>query len=348
MVAKKHGNVWRCLVFDGYDENGKQQTKIITASTKKMAEFKAAEYKIGKRNAMSEKIAFEKALNDYIQDRSNVLSASSIRGYNQMRTYYESIRTISVSQFDTKMLQKWVNKFAENHSPKTVKNAYGLIVSVIRQYNPSASFQVKLPKRQPKTYTIPSDEQIAVILSYFREHDRNMYLAVLLASNGTLRRSEICALTADDIDGCTVHVHKALVQNEKREWIIKDTKTVQSDRYITFPQSIIDELPESGRIVSCDPDYITRTFNRTLKRLGLPSMPFHNLRHFAVSYMHSIGIPDRYIQERGGFSGTTVMQSIYRNSMTEYSQKYTDVMNASYDAMIKNLTKNLTKNEKNP
>lgn len=54
-------------------------------------------------------------------------------------------------------------------------------------------------------------------------------MPIILACYG-LRRSEICALTLEDINGDTVSVTKALVQNENREWIVKTTKTTASIR----------------------------------------------------------------------------------------------------------------------
>ena len=53
-----------------------------------------------------------------------------------------------------------------------------------------------------------------------------------------MRRSEICALTPEDIEGDVIHINKALVQDENREWIVKATKTTESTRDIVVPAEI--------------------------------------------------------------------------------------------------------------
>ena len=73
-----------------------------------------------------------------------------------------------------------------------------------------------------------------------------MEIAVYLAAFGTLRRSEVCALTVDDVHGNTISVNKAMVDKGGDEWIIKTTKTVSSTRKIEMPKFVIDRLPTSA------------------------------------------------------------------------------------------------------
>ena len=44
-----------------------------------------------------------------------------------------------------------------------------------------------------------------------------MEIPILLAAFGPIRRSEICALDSDHINGNIVHVEYAMVQNEDKE-----------------------------------------------------------------------------------------------------------------------------------
>ncbi|SHL20434.1 hypothetical protein SAMN02745136_04351 [Anaerocolumna jejuensis DSM 15929] len=62
--------------------------------------------------------------------------------------------------------------------------------------------------------------------------DENMLRAVCLAAFGTLRRSEICALTTDDVRGNTISISKAMARFSNKEWIIKTTKTISSTREV--------------------------------------------------------------------------------------------------------------------
>lgn len=52
-----------------------------------------------------------------------------------------------------------------------------------------------------------------------------------------------------------------------------------------------------------------------LNRLENQKNRFHDLRHYAASIMHAIGIPDQYILQRGGWSSDSVMKTVYRNTI---------------------------------
>ena len=49
--------------------------------------------------------------------------------------------------------------------------------------------------------------------------------------------------------------------------------------------------------------------------------------------MHAIGIPDVYIMERGGWSSDRTLKTIYRNSLTDYQRKYTDMTNEYFSKL---------------
>ncbi len=59
-----------------------------------------------------------------------------------------------------------------------------------------------------------------------------------------MRRSEICALTLDDLDADIIHINKALVQNDSLEWVIKTTKTTSSTRNIVIPVELANKIRE--------------------------------------------------------------------------------------------------------
>jgi integrase len=43
----------------------------------------------------------------------------------------------------------------------------------------------------------------------------------------------------------------------------------------------------------------------------------HDLRHYAASILHAIGIPDQYIMSRGGWKTDHVMKRVYRDTLTD-------------------------------
>lgn len=226
-----------------------------------------------------------------------------------------------------------MNEFAKDHSPKSTKNAYGLIRAVLDAFAPDIRLRITLPQAIPHDLYVPSDDDIKAVIEYFCENDKDMELAVYFAAFGTLRRSEICGLDAEDISGNSITVRRAMVDSGSDNWVIKTTKTVRSTRTIEMPEFVIEKCPKEGRLVNLNPDQITHRFMRALRRLKIKSFRFHDLRHYSASIMHAIGVPDQYIMQRGGWSSDKTLKAIYRGTIEEYTQKYTDMTIAHFDNM---------------
>ena len=326
---------WRTLVYDYTDENGKRHYESFTAETKRESEYLAAEFAQNKdKRQKAAAMSLGEAMDNYISSKSNILSPSTIKEYKRMREkYYSELISIPVKKLSQDAIQLWVNRFSPKYSPKTVRNAYGLIEAVLKIYNPGFSLYVSLPQKIKPALYVPSDGDIKALLDYFTVKDKDMELAVYLAAFGTLRRSEICALEATDIYKDTLHICKAMVITPNLEWTIKTTKTESSDRYVKMPDFVIQKLPDHGRIVNLNPSQITMRFNRAFQKLNIPSFRFHDLRHYAASIMHAIGVPDQYIMARGGWSSDRTLKSIYRGTIEDYQQQFTDRMLNHFNAM---------------
>lgn len=339
--AKKlpSGN-WRCQVYDYTDGAGKRHYKSFTAATKRGAEHLAAEYADTKKERPHPlKVTVGKALDNYIDIKSNVLSPSTVRGYRTARnSNYYDIENILLEDLTQEVIQIWVNSLAAQKNAKTVKNAHGLLSAMLSMYMPDFTLRTALPKKQKEVPYIPTESDIRLIVEFFKEKDAEMLKAVYLAAFGTLRRSEICGLSGKDIEGNVIHVHSAVVLDDSKNWIRKTTKTASSDRYITMPDFVINALPKNGDIVNINPTIITKRFSVALAKLGIPHFRFHDLRHYSASIMHAIGIPDQYIMQRGGWSSDGVLKEIYRNTIDDYTKKFSVQINEYFENATQNIT----------
>ena len=335
-TAKKlPSGAYRCLIFD-HMEDGKRKYKSFTAATKKEAEYKATQYLVQKEEQLKAlpKCTLYDAIGNYCDLKNNVLSPTTIREYRRsQKNNYADIKDIKLSSLTNDDIQRWVNGFAKDHSPKTVKNAYGLIRAVLDTFAPDIRLRITLPQAVPHKLYVPSDGDINAVIEYFIANDKDMELAVYLAAFGTLRRSEVCGLDAGDIDGNTITIQRAMVDKGKDEWVIKTTKTVSSTRTVEMPQFVIDKCPKEGRIVNLNPDQVTHRFMRALRRLDVPNFRFHDLRHYAASIMHAIGVPDQYIMQRGGWSSDKTLKEIYRGTIKDYEEKYTSMTISHFEDM---------------
>ena len=306
--------------------NGRTIKKSFTAESKKEAEFLAAEWQMDIEEESSVKnITLRQAYIKYIEMKDAVLSPSTIRGYNALlRNTFLNIMDFPVLKITSSMIQIEVNKLAVNSSPKYIRNAYGLLNAVLKVFRPDLILNITLPqKNRPELY-IPDDNDIKTLLNAVK--GERIEIPILLAAFGPMRRSEICALTSDDIHDNIITVNKSMVLGSDGNWHVKAPKTFSSYRNIEYPDFVINRLQGiQGSLTDMTPTAITDAFQKVLKKSNLPSFRFHDLRHYAVSTLHAINVPDKYIMARGGWSTNYTMNNVYnhviKNKVDEYTEK---------------------------
>ena len=125
-----------------------------------------------------------------------------------------------------------------------------------------------------------------------------------------------------------------MVQGPDRQWYIRQPKTYSGYREIEFPDFVVDKMKGiRGRIINATPTRITGDFIREINKTDIPRFRFHDLRHYAASIMHAIGVPDQYILQRGGWSSDTVMKTVYRNVIDVEKAKQDRKINAHFEGM---------------
>lgn len=345
---------WRCQVFSHFEEifqaDGSIKKKRIYKSFtvndpspkgRKLCEMMAAEWAMDKekeRSATTESMTVSKAAQRFFEIKQNVLSPSTLRSYKAFyRNWFSSIDDIKLYDLTSDVVQEWVNGLCAKLSPKSVSNAYGLLSSIMSIFAPSQTLHIRLPQRPVAAGYVPTDGDIQALIELAREKDPVMLRAICLAAFGTLRRSEVCAIDAKDVNRTNnmIHVHRAVVKDDAGELVLKKVpKNSSSDRFIEMPAYVIDMMPKAGRLVPYDPDYVSNTFKRYVKAAGLPHFRFHDLRHYAASIMHALGVPDVYIMRRGGWSSDSVMKRIYRGSISDYEKKFTAITNEHADKLM--------------
>ena len=304
------------------------ETKSFTAKSKKEAEYLATQWQLEKQpNISAEKITLDKAYDRYITAKSNVLSPSTIRNYKILhKKHLQDIMSIEVDKLTMEQIQKSINIYAANHSPKSVANCHGLLSAVLGMFRPSFILNTTLPQKEKKEVYVPSDDEVKKLLSVAK--GTNYYIPILLAAFGGMREGEICALTSNDIDGNFITINKSMVCDENGKWLLKVPKTFSSNRRVEMPDFVLKELKDiKGKLVRYTPHSLSIGFNKLLKKHGLKLFKFHALRHYYVSSLHALNIPDKYIMSQGGWATNYTMQKVYnhamKDKMSEFSTKIT-------------------------
>lgn len=255
---------------------------------------------------------FSKACEFYLESKSNLLSPSTIRSYKLiMNKISPELMNMPIRSIRFALLQNEINKYSVGHSPKSVRNFNGFIMTVLNFYDINIKTPT-LPQKEKKSPYIPTKEDVSAI---FKAAKGTKYeVAFFLASMG-LRRSEICALTLDDLQGNVLTIDKALVLNENKEWVLKTTKTTDSTRTIILPDEMVETIKNQGFIYEGHPGMISKMLNEYQKKLGIERFSLHKLRHFFASYLHDLGYSNKQIQEIGGWKTDHVMKTVYQHAM---------------------------------
>lgn len=304
-VRKMYKGKTYTLIFEGKPT----QKEVMLKMSEKLKNVQ------GNHQSMTFKAAAEK----YIEAKRNVLSPSTIRGYSGMiRQISNKLLDMSVYDVTALDVQKEINSYAKEHSPKSVYNLHGFISAILGMFFPEIKLTTTLPQKIKNEPYIPSDEDVRKIIELSK--GTLFEIPIALACYG-MRRSEICALTIEDIDGDIVHINKAMVQDEKREWVVKTTKTTASTRDIIIPTQIADMIREQGYVYKGHPGKISDYLYRTQDRLGIPRFSIHKLRHYFASKMSALNVPEADILKMGGWSSDHVMKSVYRHSMMDKEEQ---------------------------
>lgn len=319
---------WRTLVYDYTeilpDGQKKRHYESFTADTKAKSELMAAEFSNTKNRRNRNNLTLLEAMDKFIDLKSNVLSPTTLKEYCRLKnSVYKDIEHVPVHKLDKMTIQKWVNDYAITHSPKSTKNAYHFLNSSIHLIDESINFKITLPQSIINELYTPTDDDIRRICDYVREYDKDMLIAIYLGAFGALRRSEMCALTTNDIrDKNKLIINKGMIHNGI-EWIIKNyPKNDSSNRIVTYPDFVMESLPASGRLINLNPNTVTSRFGRIIKKCNVPHFRLHDLRHYTASILHAIGVPDEYIMKVGGWSSDYVMKQRYRGVLNDYEKQF--------------------------
>lgn len=292
----------------------------ITGSTEKECKDTAAlvkaEHRAGKRQIQKNKVnpTLRQAIDNYIAARSNTLSESTIDGYRRI----QKNRFKGVMDKKLKEITDWqniCNTEAKLCAPKTLRNAFRFIVSVLTENGLQAP-KVTLPQISSKKREWLDPEQITKLVTSVAGKIEE--LSVLLALH-SLRRSEILALDWKNVNlkKNTITVKGAIVPNEEHKFVHKDTnKNQASSRTI---QIMIPELAaalstvkdKSGAVMTCSPHTVCNRINKACREAGLPEVGTHGLRHSFASLAYHLGMSELETMEIGGWSDNQTMHKIY-------------------------------------
>lgn len=275
------------------------------------------------------------AIDRYIKYREPKISPSTTRSYLTYRkNYLQSIMNINLNRLTQEDVDEAILEDEEREiSPKTIRNAHGLLTATLKKYRPKFRLDSDLPDKDNTEVQIPTEEEMVKIWTetFSGRYEPQIEIAVTLAAWLGLRMSEILALKYDDISDGHVTIQRALVQG-KGGHTLKGPKTRAGYRRIRVPQEIlnmIESMPDKSEfVVNRYRSTVNKHFNQICDRAGVQRYRLHDLRHFSASEALSLNIPNKYQMKRMGHSTDYMLKRVYQHVMRDKEDQFFDPLDA--------------------
>lgn len=332
---------FRVQVVAGYDENGKRIVKSFTDSEEWRAIRRATDYLEEITNTVNPDATVAMAMERYIKSRKNVVEETTVRNYNQILKHrFKSIMNVKICDLKPIQIQQAINADAEEVSAKTLKNAYGLLKSVLKMYDYDKNLSsIRLPKLRKHVKELPSFETLFAIVK-----GTSVELPVLLAAWLSLRIGEVIGLQFRDVDvkKRTIRIRRTIIQTEDGLKVRDGCKTENSTRELEIPDYIfglIQAIPhesDTDFLFSMTRKAMYSRFKRLMDKNDI-DITFHDLRHLNASVMLMLGIPDKYAMERGGWATDNILKSVYQQTFSSERKKIDKIIDGYFTGIIKGL-----------
>lgn len=332
-AKKLPSGMWRVLLYVGKDANGKRIYKSFTAQTKKQAEADAALYSVKKKKD-SHDMTVGEAIDAYIQSKENVLSPSTIGGYRvTRRNHLQGLMDVPLDDVTNALVQEEINRCALSLSPKTLRNAHGLLSAALGVYLPDFTLRTTLPAREHKIQALPTPQDVIQAVK-----GTDIELPCMLALWLSLRMSEVRGIRKSDIKDGILTIRNVKIKFGAKEFVKEQAKTYGSTRQFILPEylvSLIDnKCTEDEYIVPMCAQTITKKLKRYVMHHCGKDITFHQLRHLNASVMLELGVPDKYAMERGGWASNNTLKAVYQHTFSKKRKEVDKQIDSYFEKLL--------------
>lgn len=302
------GSFFAQLTIDG-------ERYSITEPTEQEYYARARAMKLGllKAKKKSPALPLGKAIDNYLSEKDNILSPSTLLGYQKMRK--NRFKDWMDKDIHSINWNEMLNEEAGKVSAKTVSNAWSLVHASVTAAGVDLP-EITLPQivKKEKVYLEP--KQIPVFIAQLT--DDKFKLPALLALNG-LRYSEVRALQWEDIDlkNNKIHVAGATVYGPDYKLYEKEeNKNQTSRRYvpILLPElrSALEAVEDkTGPVTTVSQSSLYKYVNGLCEAAELPLVGIHGLRHSFASLCYHQKVPELIAMRWGGWSSPDILRYVY-------------------------------------
>ncbi len=154
-----------------------------------------------------------------------------------------------------------------------------------------------------------------------------------------IREGELLSLTMNDIDLAQrkIFISSTYYRMKKKD-IVSSPKTYSSERTVTIPQFLADEIedyysrlykyPKDARLFPVVAEALQHTMKYHSKKAGVKIIRVHDLRHSHCAYLINQGVQPLIIKERLGHKDIKITLNTYGHLYPSEQQKVADLLNS--------------------
>ena len=363
---------WEGRIVVGHKDNGLPIYQTVLASTQKELTSKLNSYResfkgvnLTEDSRMSLGAWLDKWLDEHM---AFTLRPSTFKGYRHIANDYikPHLGGKQIYAVTTADVQKMYNALKQNGrlrvgadgekglSGSTVRSVHMVLHEAmeyaLREHlivkNPTES--TTIPEASGAVMNILNDEQLDRFMEVIKQEPLWHDLFYTAITTG-LRRGELCGLMWTDFDGDsgTLRIKRTLTADGTQLYV-GDTKTVSGEREILLPSSTAELLKirkEESRSKWIFPNFIKTeepispalaysTLKRILKKAGLPSIRFHDLRHTFATHAIASGVDAKTLSGILGHTNASFTLDRYTHVTTEMQRNAANIMGGVIDDII--------------
>lgn len=340
-IYKRKDGRWEGRYKCGYDDTGKAHYRSIYARTyqevrEKLIKLKNASVKAVSSGKKTVQELFEEWLTAVrLKVKPSTYSCYQIKVIKHILPIfgdmvYEKLTVSSIHDFIEAKLKNGLSAKYVGDIIIVFKSMARYISKVHGYANPLEN--VIMPKKEQNHRQLLSKSEQEKLCQFVTSNPDNTKLGILLSYYAGLRIGEVCGLKWCDIDlNKGVLVVKRTVQriyeNGSTRVIIGSPKSKSSVRTIPLPKFLIDILKQfksvdsmfilSGTENPIEPRTLQYRFKALLKKVNLPSINYHALRHMFATNCIELGFDVKTLSEILGHSSAEITLNRYVHSSME-------------------------------
>lgn len=288
-----------------------------------------------------------------IYKKGKVSEPTEIKYMHECKMIRKYFKDTPLAKIDRSAYQQYINHRCENLAANTARNCNAMVKASLK-----SAFADGLIKIDPTYKVVASGRRLDLkikawsmegakkLANYFVNHPNVYGVAFFVTLSNGLRIGETFGLKWEDITPDSITVKRTFqFRYHKKGYVFSDGKNSTSQRTIpisrvcyTLLQAYKSNVPKSPYVFlysDSAPMTSYQSLSRHLKiicrKLEIPELPLHSLRHTHCSILILRGLSIPYISQRLGHASTNITLKTYTHIIKELEQAQNEKLTAVLD-----------------